>query len=148
MFVFQYVNMKNAARLFKALSDESRLRILAVLALRELCVCQLMAILGIPQPLVSRNLGLLKDAGLIEERREGKLIFYSLRKDLPDDTGTIIKALREKLKDDRTHLSDIQSLADCTEYQRKTGRCTMKTFLEYMDLKRTQRNSRRAAYGS
>lgn len=144
MFIFKYVNMKGLARLFKALSDESRMRILSMLAMKELCVCQLMGVLGIPQPLVSRNLGILREAGLIEERREGKLIFYSLRQDLPRETVTIVGALQERLKNDLTFLADLGSLADCSEYQKKTGKCDMKTFLDYMNRKRTQRNTRRS----
>jgi ArsR family transcriptional regulator len=70
--------MKNAARLFKALSDETRLRLLALLGQGELCVCDLMAILDLPQSTVSRHLAYLRHAGLVEDRRQGIWMFYSL----------------------------------------------------------------------
>lgn len=140
--------MKPLVKLFKALSDESRLRIVAMLSIRELCVCQLMGVLGIPQPQVSRNVGLLKEAGLIDERREGKLIFYALKKDLPGETAAIVGALRQKLNNDSTFLADVGSLADCTRYQKKTGKCDMKTFLDYMERRRFQRTSGRPVEAS
>ncbi|MGW8271895.1 MAG: ArsR/SmtB family transcription factor, partial [Thermodesulfovibrionales bacterium] len=63
--------MKKIEDTFKLLSDGTRLRILMLLDRNELCVCQLMAILGVSQPLVSRNLSLLARGGFLEDRREG-----------------------------------------------------------------------------
>lgn len=71
--------MKNAARLFKSLADETRLRILALLLAEEkLCVCDLMAALELPQSTVSRHLAQLKNAGWVDDRREGVWVYYSL----------------------------------------------------------------------
>jgi len=70
--------MKNEARLFKALSDETRLRILALLQGGELCVCDLMAVLELPQSTVSRHLATLRNAGLVEDRRQGVWMYYRL----------------------------------------------------------------------
>ena len=70
--------MKNTARLFKSLSDETRLRILALLAHGELCVCDLMAILDLPQSTVSRHLAYLRNSGLVLDRREGVWMYYRL----------------------------------------------------------------------
>lgn len=67
------------ASVFKCLSDETRAR--AVLLLHrhgELCVCELMAALEQPQPKISRHLALLRNAGLIEDRRQGQWIYYRL----------------------------------------------------------------------
>ncbi|HEX9779019.1 MAG TPA: metalloregulator ArsR/SmtB family transcription factor, partial [Geopsychrobacteraceae bacterium] len=63
-----FVSMKTTTRLFKALSDETRLRILALLQAGELCVCDLMAILDLPQSTVSRHLAYLRNAGLVDDR--------------------------------------------------------------------------------
>ncbi|MFA5516787.1 MAG: metalloregulator ArsR/SmtB family transcription factor, partial [Desulfuromonadales bacterium] len=63
--------MKDLARTCKAISDETRLRILAILTRGELCVCDLMAILDLPQSTVSRHLATLRHAGLVEDRRQG-----------------------------------------------------------------------------
>jgi ArsR family transcriptional regulator len=70
--------MKKTAHLFKALSDETRLRILALLAEGELCVCDLMAILELPQSTVSRHLAYLRHAGLADDRRQGVWMYYRL----------------------------------------------------------------------
>ena len=70
--------MKKTARLFKALSDETRLRILALLTAGELCVCDLMAVLDLPQSTVSRHLAYLRNAGLVEDRRQGVWMYYRL----------------------------------------------------------------------
>lgn len=131
--------MKSTLRILKLLSDETRLRILMILIKRELCVCQIMAILGISQPLVSRNLALLDDAGLLSERKEGKLVFYSIRKDLPPFVKRLIRSIREELKDDETLKFDSETLLDCHEYQEKVGKCDMKTFLSFMEQRRKKR---------
>jgi ArsR family transcriptional regulator, arsenate/arsenite/antimonite-responsive transcriptional repressor len=62
--------------LFKALSDETRLRIVALLAHGELCVCHVEAALGLTQPNASRQLGILRSAGIVETRRQGSWIYY------------------------------------------------------------------------
>jgi len=70
--------MKAIARTFKALSDETRLRIIALLSRGELCVCDLMEILALPQSTVSRHLATLRHAGLVEDRRQGVWMYYRL----------------------------------------------------------------------
>ena len=72
------LSMKQLARIFKALSDETRLRIIALLSNGELCVCDLMAALDLPQSTVSRHLAYLRHAGLVEDRRNGVWMFYRL----------------------------------------------------------------------
>ncbi len=61
---------------FKALSDETRIRILKLLEEGELCVCDVVAALEMVQPKVSFHLGVLKEAGLIKDRKQGKWIHY------------------------------------------------------------------------
>ena len=70
--------MKTTVHFFKALSDETRLRILALLTAGELCVCDLMAVLELPQSTVSRHLAYLRNAGLVEDRRQGVWMYYRL----------------------------------------------------------------------
>ncbi len=62
----------------KALSDETRLRILNVLLERECCVCEIMQALDISQSRASRNLGILQNAGFLKARRDGAWIVYSV----------------------------------------------------------------------
>jgi ArsR family transcriptional regulator len=64
--------------LFKALSDETRLRILKLLEHGELCVCDIVAALDMVQPKVSFHLGVLQEAGLVRSRKQGKWIYYSI----------------------------------------------------------------------
>jgi DNA-binding transcriptional ArsR family regulator len=131
--------MKDVARLLKLLSDETRLRILMLLARKKLCVCQLMGVLGISQPLVSRNLSLLSGAGLLDERREGKLAFYSLRKRLAPLESGFLSVLKSGLKGDKRLEDDLKSLSDCNEFQKMTGKCDMKTFLSFMKQRRAKK---------
>jgi ArsR family transcriptional regulator, arsenate/arsenite/antimonite-responsive transcriptional repressor len=65
-------------RLFRAFSDRTRLRILHLLQQDELCVCDLVAILRVPQPTASRHLAYLRRAGLVKARRNGSWSYYSL----------------------------------------------------------------------
>ena len=65
-------------RMFRAFSDRTRLRILNLLLRGELCVCDIVNTLRIPQPTASRHLSYLKKAGLVESRRDGVWIHYKL----------------------------------------------------------------------
>ena len=70
--------MNELTTIFKALSDETRLRIIKLLERGELCVCDITAALDMVQPKVSFHLSTLKEAGLIKDRKQGKWIHYSL----------------------------------------------------------------------
>jgi ArsR family transcriptional regulator len=69
--------MQDLIKATKALSDETRLRILNVLLERECCVCEVMQALDISQSRASRNLGILEDAGFLTARRDGVWTVYS-----------------------------------------------------------------------
>jgi len=70
--------MKNLLDIFKALSDETRLRIIKLLQRGELCVCDIGAALAMSQPKVSFHLAVLKNSGLLKDRKQGKWVHYSL----------------------------------------------------------------------
>ena len=70
--------MQDLVKAMKALSDETRLRILNVLLDGECCVCEVMQALGISQSRASRNLGILQDAGFLRARRDGAWMLYSV----------------------------------------------------------------------
>lgn len=72
--------MENVAHFFKALSEPARLRIITLLLNGERCVCDLIAVLDLPQSTVSRHLSYLKNAGLISGRRQGLWMYYSMAK--------------------------------------------------------------------
>ena len=80
--------MKDDLAVFKAFSDGTRLRILFLLAEGELCVCELVAVLDMPQGKMSRHLSVLKHAGLVSDRRDGVWIYYS-----PAEPDTVLKHL-------------------------------------------------------
>ena len=70
--------MNDMVKIFKALSDETRLRIIKLLEHGELCVCDIVAALGMVQPKVSFHLGVLKNSGLLQDRKQGKWVHYHL----------------------------------------------------------------------
>jgi ArsR family transcriptional regulator len=72
------LEVRAPSRLFKALGDEGRLRIVALLSHGELCVCHLQEALGMSQPAVSRHLAKLRAAGIVGDRRAGKWVYYRL----------------------------------------------------------------------
>lgn len=66
------------SRFFKALADETRLRILKLLQVREMCVCEVMFALDLTQPTASHHLGILENAGILKDRKEGTWVFYRI----------------------------------------------------------------------
>jgi ArsR family transcriptional regulator, arsenate/arsenite/antimonite-responsive transcriptional repressor len=70
--------IRSLTKLFRALGDETRLRIVALLSHGELCVCHLEKALDLSQPNVSRHLGILRAAGVVDGRRDGSWMYYSL----------------------------------------------------------------------
>ncbi|BCB97052.1 transcriptional regulator [Dissulfurispira thermophila] len=76
--LFTTSSIHQLTNLFHALSDETRLRILKLLEHGELCVCDIVAALDMIQPKVSFHLSILKNAGLIKDRKQGKWIHYSI----------------------------------------------------------------------
>jgi len=93
--------MKKDLAVFRALGDETRLRTLFLLAERELCVCELVAVLEMPQGKVSRHLAQLKQAGMVSDRREGTWIYYSLE---APGSG-LVRRLHTYLRKERQHLA-------------------------------------------
>lgn len=71
--------IRHKRQLFKALADETRLKILMLLDVREMCVCEIMVALDLTQPTASHHLGILEASELVKDRREGKWVFYSLK---------------------------------------------------------------------
>jgi len=81
----------------KALSDPTRLRIVRLLDGGELCVCDLMAALGLPQSKVSRHMSYLKHSGWVSSRRSGKWVYYALAASDNALQARILAILREDL---------------------------------------------------
>ncbi|WP_253996016.1 ArsR/SmtB family transcription factor [Myxococcus qinghaiensis] len=87
------LEVRPLSRTLKALGDETRLRIIALLSHSELCVCHLERALDLPQSNTSRQLAVLKAAGLVESRREGSWVYYRLSPQLDALCDSQVKAL-------------------------------------------------------
>jgi len=74
----EHAGVRSLTKLFRALGDETRLRMVALLAHGELCVCHVERALALSQPNVSRQLGILRMAGVVDARREGSWMYYAL----------------------------------------------------------------------
>jgi ArsR family transcriptional regulator, arsenate/arsenite/antimonite-responsive transcriptional repressor len=83
---------------FQALADRTRLRLLNLIADREVCVCFFVEVLAEPQPKISRHLGVLRAAGLVAARRDGKWMHY--RMITPGVLEPLVASLVIALKDD------------------------------------------------
>ena len=86
------MDYRNDAKLFKALSDENRLQILAQLNNEEKCACVLLEKLAISQPTLSHHMRILAEARLVECRKKGKWMYYSLRRGAEEEMAGLIKA--------------------------------------------------------
>jgi ArsR family transcriptional regulator len=75
------LNAARLARVFAALSDPTRLRMISALSEHELCVCDLAVVLGMTQSAVSHQLRLLRNLNLVRYRKEGRIVFYALDDD-------------------------------------------------------------------
>jgi ArsR family transcriptional regulator, arsenate/arsenite/antimonite-responsive transcriptional repressor len=113
--------LTDAESYFKALGDTTRLRILALLLNGEVCVCHIHDSLRISQPKASRHLAYLRDAGLVETRREGVWIHYRLAA-LPDP---VLKTVAVAVQHMLTHVDAVQK--DAQRLQKKTGCCLVPT---------------------
>ena len=91
--------MREVVKAMKALSDETRLRILNLLLQRECCVCEVMQALDISQTRASRNLSLLHDAGFLKMRKDGLWSLYSIDQEGMDDYfAHLVEAVKKSLE--------------------------------------------------
>ena len=74
------MEVEKASLVLKLLGDKTRLTIMALLNIRELCVCELLEVFDMSQPSISQHLRKLKDAGLVKEERKGQWVYYSINK--------------------------------------------------------------------
>jgi len=103
--------MRELTKVFKALSDETRLRILNLLFERECCVCEVMQALDISQTRASRNLGILYDAGLLKVRRDGLWALYSINEEVTKEyLGRLVTIVGEALEGNETVAIDQERL--------------------------------------
>jgi len=103
-------------RVFKALADTTRLRILALLGNNEVCVCHIHDSLGLSQPTVSRHLAYLRRSGLVEARRDGVWMHYRISRSVDPGVQAIIAAAVAALVETKT------SSQDRRQFERSFGR--------------------------
>lgn len=97
-FVAKQTNPNSIDHLFRALADPTRLRLLNLIADREVCVCYFVGILRISQPKVSRHLAYLRRAGIVAARREGRWMHYRLAIPHEPVSAGILRVTLEHLK--------------------------------------------------
>ncbi len=120
--------MRELLRALKALSDETRLRVLNVILQRECCVCEVMQALNISHTRASRNLSLLYEAGLLQRRKEGLWVLYSVNEASPAYLLDLVKAAQKALEHDTIAVQDRERLKKaervgpgCVRLANKTG---------------------------
>jgi ArsR family transcriptional regulator len=106
--------MKPLETLFRALSDATRLRILALLASGEICVCHIHGALNVPQPTVSRHLAYLRRSGLVSTRRDGLWVHYRLAPSADPAVAAVLKAAIEAAGSARGTTADRRRLSGLT----------------------------------
>jgi len=111
--------MEDIAHIYKALSEQMRLRILMLLTHGELCVCDLMAVLEEPQSKVSRHVAYLKNSGLVKGRRVGTWMHYFLKEPLEGLAAAHVEFLKRELssldwaRDDVEKMKEVQARKLC-----------------------------------
>src|SRR4051812_14301128 len=87
-------NASQVAHWFHALADEARVQIVEMLSHKERCVCELEQVLGIAQSRLSFHLKVLKDAGIIADRKEGRWMFYGLQHETLDQIAAYTRSVK------------------------------------------------------
>lgn len=99
-------DVRPLTRVFRALGDETRVRIVALLVHGELCVCHLEQALGLSQPNCSRQLGILKSAGIVDSRRDGTWVYYKLVEQETESVKNVIDLLAKTFGAERALRAD------------------------------------------
>lgn len=101
--------------IFKALSDETRLRILSLILNGEMCVCEIENCLGLTQSNASRHLSALKNAGILSSSKQAQWAYYRLNEEFCNENQELINYLTHKLKSLSTYQSDSQKRVKCNQ---------------------------------
>ncbi len=114
------MNLDDKVKIFKALSDANRLRILRMLQIRKLCVCEITEVLGLATSTVSKHLSILRDTGFIMEEKDGKWVNYLIN---PKPTDALLASMNsvmhvlledvETVRKDRLKVMKVDRIAIC-----------------------------------
>ena len=114
---------RRALKVFKALADETRLRVFNLVLERECSVCEIMQAMRVSQSRASRNLSILYDAGLLRVRRDGLWVLYSVDKETTKKSyGNLPDIVRNLLKDSQITTRDLERLKTAV----RQGPCSSK----------------------
>jgi len=114
--------MQQLVQLAKALADPTRIRVLTALRSGELCVCELCDALGIAQSTLSTHLQFIRQAGLVQTRKQGKWVYYSLQPGQETLLTSVFESFAVSLGGDPTLQRDARMLADRLK-DRQAGAC-------------------------
>jgi ArsR family transcriptional regulator len=110
--------MKKTVKTFRALSDSTRLRIVMLLLAKDLCVCELQFILDMEQSRISHQLRILRDADMVEDKRDGKWIVYTIPKETRKKLDLLFGFfLGEELTNSKEIKQDKKSMKICLKKQ-------------------------------
>ena len=124
--------MESMVKCLQALGDENRLRILMLLRERELCVLEIIGVLGISQPLASSHLAALRAAGLVTARREGRRMRYRLSEEARrGGKHRLLQQVAAALAGEPRVESDRVRLAECRAFRESAGACDRKTLARF-----------------
>lgn len=108
----QSSQLQSVTALTKALADEHRLRILMLLQSHELCACQIVEAFDLSNSTISKHLSILRQAGLIQSRKEGRWIYYFLPAEPPAEIMSTLQWLKSLLQSDDITLADQANIQD------------------------------------
>jgi ArsR family transcriptional regulator len=101
--------------IYKALSDINRIKIINILLEKELCVCEVEAVLDMNQSNVSRHLNKLKYANMVKARKESQWVYYSIDDKFLQDYPHLIKHLKNAFNKNEDLVNDIETLRELTK---------------------------------
>lgn len=117
------MTMQELALIGKAFSEPARVRVIALLRMRELCVCELCDILELPQSTLSTHLQYLRQTGLVKTRQEGKWVYYTLSQTLLVATRALFRLDEHELAADAVLKADARKLTQRLAKRGDDGSC-------------------------
>lgn len=128
-----YRVVEELTQLGQAIADPTRVRVLTALRRSELCVCELVDALEVSQSTLSSHLQVLRQIGMVNTRKEGRWIYYSLNKRKAALMDAIFSLFKKGIRSDRRLIRDIQRI-EARLAIRENGRCT----LGFSELEKSQ----------
>jgi ArsR family transcriptional regulator len=129
--------MESMVKCLQALGDENRLRILMLLRERELCVLEIIGVLGISQPLASSHLAVLRATGLAKARREGRRMRYRLSEEARrGGKHRLLQQVAAAIAGEPRVVADRRRLAECHAFRGSAGTCDRETLARFRSGRR------------